>query len=233
MLHSGTVVQYLTPSRDWGAHGTITGVLDDGDLYRVDLLPPRAGSAVWGRAHVVRVHDAPPDSDPLPLVRPGGTLPIPGLRVASRTRRRPLPHLVVGTLEEAAAVADWHPEYGPGGVPSGWTPIGEGEHRAVILSPSGVVYKVETASGRNRREHRTLRGLRQQGYGHAPASTVWSVRSQLFGAGRLVEVLAMPYLPNDGSEPVAPYPRAGVVDYNPENITVCRGQYWLIDASGL
>ncbi|MFE7540999.1 hypothetical protein [Streptomyces platensis] len=43
----------------------------------------------------------------------------------------------------------------------------------------------------------------------------------------------MPYLPNDGTTPHTPYPRDGVVDHNPQNITVCRGQYWLIDASGI
>ncbi|MFD0396378.1 hypothetical protein ACFQ3Z_45945 [Streptomyces nogalater] len=43
----------------------------------------------------------------------------------------------------------------------------------------------------------------------------------------------MPYLPNDGTAPHASYPRAGVVDLNPTNVTVCRNRYWLIDASGL
>ncbi|MFE3886410.1 hypothetical protein ACFXPQ_26475 [Streptomyces lydicus] len=43
----------------------------------------------------------------------------------------------------------------------------------------------------------------------------------------------MPYLPNDGTTSSIPYPRAGVVGHNPQNITVCRGQYWLIDASGI
>ncbi|WP_281196594.1 hypothetical protein [Streptomyces lushanensis] len=42
----------------------------------------------------------------------------------------------------------------------------------------------------------------------------------------------MPYLPNDGTTPTNACPRAGVVDLNPENITVCHGRYWLIDASG-
>lgn len=40
-------------------------------------------------------------------------------------------------------------------------------------------------------------------------------------------------LPNDGTAPRTPYPRAGVIDLNPANVTVCRSQYWLIDASGL
>lgn len=54
-----------------------------------------------------------------------------------------------------------------------------------------------------------------------------------YDTGRGVEVLAMPYLPNDGTTPRNPYPRAGVVDLNPANITVCRSRYWLIDASGV
>ncbi|MGW7007765.1 hypothetical protein ACWGCW_34435 [Streptomyces sp. NPDC054933] len=52
-------------------------------------------------------------------------------------------------------------------------------------------------------------------------------------ASRGIDVLAMPYLPNDGSAPRNPYPQVGVVDLNPANITVCRGRYWLIDTSGL
>ncbi|MFI0716471.1 hypothetical protein ACH4SK_38960 [Streptomyces inhibens] len=51
--------------------------------------------------------------------------------------------------------------------------------------------------------------------------------------GRGVEILAMPYLPNDGTAPRNPYLRAGVVDLNPANITVCRSRWWLIDASGI
>ncbi len=43
----------------------------------------------------------------------------------------------------------------------------------------------------------------------------------------------MPYLPNDGTRPCALYPRAGVADLNPGNITVNHGRYWLIDASGI
>lgn len=233
MFQPGTIVQYIAPYEDWGAHGTVTGVLGDGETYAIDLLPPRTGTATWAHTHVARVWDAPDTAGALPPpVHPGGTLPIPGLRPTLRARC-PLPRSVVGSLDEAQAVAGWRPECSPYDDPEGWEPVGEGAHRAVILNPARTtVYKIETEAGRNRREHRTLRGLRDQGFAHAPATTLWTV-PRPYGTGRGVEVLAMPYLPNDGTTPHTPYPRAGVVDRNPENITVCRGRYWLIDASGL
>ncbi|MGW2415973.1 hypothetical protein ACWCV5_27935 [Streptomyces tubercidicus] len=229
MLQQGTIVQHIAVSEHWGAYGTVAG-FGDGESYTVDLLAPRTGTAVWGRRSVVRVWDGPAVGDTLPAIRPGGTLPIPGLRPVLRSRRPDLPRPVVGSLTEATVVANWRPECSPYGDPAGWRPVGEGDHRAVILNPDRTtVYKVETCRGRNRREHRTLAGLRLQGWGYAPPTTVWTVP----GHARSTEVLAMPYLPNDGTASSTPYPRAGVVDHNPQNITVCRGQYWLIDASGL
>lgn len=234
MLQPGTTVQYLAPHKDWGAHGTVTGDLSDGETYTVDLLPPRTGTAVWRHTSVVRVWDATDAEDAPPTIHPCGTIPIPGLRPVIRTPRQPLPHPVVGSLAEAQTVADWCPEYSPYGDPAGWTPVGEGAHRAVILNPDRTtVYKIETEAGRNQREHRTLHGLRHQGHGHAPPTTLWTVHHPAHDTSRDREVLAMPYLPNDGTTPRNPYPRAGVVDLNPANITICGGRYWLIDASGL
>ncbi|MEV7465498.1 hypothetical protein AB0O20_03145 [Streptomyces kronopolitis] len=234
MFPPGTTVQYLASHKDWGAHGTVTGDLGDGATYTIDLLPPHSGTAVWNRTSVVRVWDCPGTGDAQPPVHPGGTIPIPRLRLVMRPRRPALPHPIVGTRAEAVAVAGWVPECSPYGDPAGWTPIGEGAHRAVILNPARTtVYKIEKLPGRNRREHRTLRGLRHQGYAYAPPTTMWAVPEPACAAGRDVEVLAMPYLPNDGTAPRAAHPRAGVVDLNPANITVCKGRYWVIDASGL
>jgi hypothetical protein len=234
MFQPGTTVQYIASHRDWGVYGTVTGDLGDGETHTIDLLPPRTGTAVWGRSSVVRVWDCPGTEDGLPPVHPGGTIPLSGLRLVLRPRRAALPHPVVGTRAEAAAVGGWVPECSPYGDPAGWTPVGEGAHRAVILNPSRTaVYKIETQPGRNRREHRTLRGLRRQGYAYAPPTTVWTVSDPASWTGRKVEVLAMPYLPNDGTAPGTAYPRAGVVDLNPSNVTVCNGRYWVIDASGL
>ncbi|MEU6331586.1 hypothetical protein ABZ851_30545 [Streptomyces sp. NPDC047049] len=228
MFQPGTTVQCIAPREDWGAYGTVSGDLGDSETYTVDLLPPRTGTAVWRHTSVARVWDNPVTEPTPPAIHPGGTIPLPGLRPLPG-RRRPLLHPVVGSLAEAQAVVDWRPEYSPYGDPPGWTMVGEGAHRAVILAPSRTtVYKIELEAGRNRREHRTLRGLRDQGYAYAPPTTVWTAP----GPGRAAEVLAMP-VPNDGTASITPYPRAGVIDFNPGNITVCRGQYWLIDASGL
>ncbi len=230
MFHPGTTVQYLALSEHWGAYGIVAGGVGDGATYTIDLLPPRTGTAVWGHTSVVRVFDAPAAAETLSPIHPAGTVPIPGLRPVLRRRRPPLPRPVVGSLAEAVAVADWRPEYSPYGDPDSWTPVGEGAHRAVILNPARTtVYKIETQAGRNQREHRTLGGLRHQGYSHAPPTTLWTVP----GPAHHSVVLAMPYLPNDGTASRTPYPRAGVTDLNPANVTVCRSQYWLIDASGL
>ncbi|MFI1189408.1 hypothetical protein [Streptomyces californicus] len=230
MFQAGTTVQHIALSEHWGVYGAVTGDLGDGATYSIDLLPPRAGTAEWCHTSVARVWDAPEAEDALAPVHPGGTIPIPGLRPVLRSRRPFLSRPVVGSLAEARAVADWHPEYSPYGDPAGWTPVGEGAHRAVILNPARTtVYKIETETGRNRREHRTLQGLRHQGHGHAPPTTLWTVPGPASGA----EVLAMPYLPNDGTTPANAYPWVGVIDLNPANVTVCHGRYWLIDASGL
>ncbi|MEU6351571.1 hypothetical protein ABZ896_19885 [Streptomyces sp. NPDC047072] len=234
MFQPGTTVQCIASHKDWGAHGTVTGDLGDGETYTVDLLPPRTGTATWHRTSVVRVWDPPDSVGALPGVDAGGTIPIPGLRLLLRTGRRCLAHPVVGTRAEAEVAAGWVPEHSPYGDPPGWRPVGEGAHRAVILNPARTtVYKIDTQPGRNRREHRTLRGLRHQGYAYAPPTTLWTVPDPVCGTGREVEVLAMPYLPNDGTAPGNAYPRAGLVDLNAANITVCRGRYWMVDASGL
>ncbi|WP_406380771.1 hypothetical protein [Streptomyces sp. NBC_01618] len=229
-------MQYIEPSADWGVYGVITGDLGDGETYTVDRLPPHTGTGVWGHAYVVRVWDSSGAEDVLPVIHPGGTIPIPGLRLVLRTQRGPLPHPVVGSFAEAETAAFWDPDFSPyDDYPAGWSPVGVGSHRDVFLNPDRtIVYKVETQRGRNRREHRTLRGLRAQGYGYAPPTTLWTVPHSTPGSSDTeFPVLAMPYLPNDGTVPRAAHPQAGVVDLGPANITVCRGRYWLIDASGI
>ncbi|MER6841971.1 hypothetical protein [Streptomyces platensis] len=203
MFQQGTVVQCVAVSEHWGAYGKVAGSFGDDESYTVNLLAPRTGTAVWGRRSVVRVWDSPAAEGRLPAIRPGGTLPIPGLRLPAPSpapagrrflrRGRGRGRLAPGVQPLRRSC---RPEAG-----------GEGEHRAVILNPARTtVYKVETHRGRNRREHRTLSGLRRHGYGYAPPTTVWAVP----GATRGTEVLAMPYLPDDGTTPCAPYPLAGV-----------------------
>lgn len=77
------------------------------------------------------------------------------------------------------------PGYSPYDDPEGWTPVGEGAHRAVILNASRTtVYKVETEAGSNRRESRPLSGLRDQGHTHAQPTTLWSTPCGTARTGR-------------------------------------------------
>ncbi|GLW19809.1 hypothetical protein Stsp01_65520 [Streptomyces sp. NBRC 13847] len=148
MFQRGTIVQHIAVSEHWGAYGKVADGFGDGESYIVDLLAPRTGTVVWGHRSVARVWDGPAVSEAWPAIRPGGTLPIPGLRPMLQPRRPALPQPVVGSLAEAAVAADWCPECSPYGDPAGWRPVGEGAHRAVILNPDRTtVYKIETCRG--------------------------------------------------------------------------------------
>lgn len=73
---------------------------------------------------------------------------------------------MIGCLTEAIEIASWEMEYDDHYkewlyIPDGWEYLGEGEHRAAFLSPSGVVYKREIGDGEwfgaNSIEYRYLR----------------------------------------------------------------------------
>ncbi|MGI5213413.1 hypothetical protein [Plantactinospora sp. CA-290183] len=140
----------------------------------------------------------------------------------------------VGTAGQAAEIAayhhgllDWPPE--------GCEQIGAGSQRTVYLDrATGTVYKVGLDAA-NRQETATLTGLRARGVGHAPAATLYVVTvNELYDGDREVTVVAMPYLPDDGSVP-RPYPLLeGAADLNPHgNVHAHGGRLWLIDAGGL
>jgi hypothetical protein len=56
----------------------------------------------------------------------------------------------IGCFEDARLIGEWD-HNNP--LPDGWHYIGDGEERIAYLSPSGIVYKVDTRSGSNRREY--------------------------------------------------------------------------------
>ncbi len=113
--------------------------------------------------------------------------------------------------------------------------VGRGSHRTAYLDQAAnVVYKVGHA-GANRQEVRVLAELRAKGEAHAPAATLHEVMFTDW-CGQEVEaaVVAMPYLPDDGSVP-GPYPvLEGAADFNEHgNVHANGGRLWLIDAGGL
>lgn len=136
-----------------------------------------------------------------------------------------------GTAERIAyyhqGLADWEPD--------GCEQIGAGSQRTVYLDhTTEVVYKIGDAAA-NRREVSTLTGLRERGVAHAPAATLHTVTiTDPYDGDREVTVVAMPWLPDDGSVP-GPHPLLeGAADLNPHgNVHANGGQLWLIDAGGL
>ncbi|MFG1918074.1 hypothetical protein [Micromonospora sp. NPDC048898] len=119
--------------------------------------------------------------------------------------------------------------------PDGCEQIGQGSRRTVYVDHrAGTVYKLGDDTT-NRQEVRTLTGLRQGGATHAPAAALHEITIPDGHGGSLTcTVVAMPYLPDDGSVP-GPYPLLeGAGDLNAHgNVHAHGGQLWLIDAGGL
>lgn len=116
--------------------------------------------------------------------------------------------------------------------------VGTGSHRHVFLDrAAGVVYKIGGLGrfgGANRQEAATLARLHAAGVAYAPPATLHRVAFVDYGETTNCEVLAMPYLPEDGSVPGPAPVFAEAGDLNPAgNVHANRGQWWLIDAGGL
>ncbi|MER7331719.1 MULTISPECIES: hypothetical protein [unclassified Micromonospora] len=136
-----------------------------------------------------------------------------------------------GTADRIAhyhhGLADW--------LPDRCEHIGQGSQRTVYVDHNtGTVYKMGD-DGANRQEVCTLAELRARGVDHAPRATLHEVTvPDGYGDTIACTVVAMPYLPDDGSVP-RPYPiLEGAADFNPNgNVHANGGQLWLIDAGGL
>ncbi|MFY1599841.1 hypothetical protein [Micromonospora sp. WMMD737] len=119
--------------------------------------------------------------------------------------------------------------------PNGCEQIGQGSQRTVYVDyDAEIVYKVGDDAA-NRQEVRTLAQLRDRGINHAPAAALHTVTvTDPYDGDQEVTVVAMPYLPDDGSVP-GPYPLLeGAADLNPHgNVHAHNGRLWLIDAGGL
>ncbi|WP_431728556.1 hypothetical protein [Verrucosispora sp. TAA-831] len=124
-------------------------------------------------------------------------------------------------------LTDWEPD--------GCEQIGAGSQRTVYVDhTTGTVYKIGDDSA-NRQEVRTLTDLRDRGVKHAPDAALHVVTvHDPYDGDQEITVVAMPYLPDDGSVP-GPYPLLeGAADLNPHgNVHANGGQLWLIDAGGL
>ncbi|QIN94185.1 hypothetical protein PP459_gp048 [Streptomyces phage Wakanda] len=106
---------------------------------------------------------------------------------------------MIGSLEEAAEIAQWdieYDEYCEITPPEGWEYLGDGAYRFAFRSPSGVVYKIENEDGRyyghNHREYVNIQRCKK-----SPVKG-WRVPEASFfevpGQGQLVDVIAMEYV---------------------------------------
>lgn len=141
----------------------------------------------------------------------------------------------IGDHATAEAVAHHH-IVGDNDAPDGVEQIGCGSHRTVYLDHgTDVVYKIGI-NNVNRQEVETLDALRARGVDHAPAAHLYevTVNDPWDDSEIVATVVAMPYLPDDGSV-AKPYPiLEGACDLNPHgNVVANGGQLWLIDAGGL
>lgn len=142
---------------------------------------------------------------------------------------------MTGSQQRATEIAGYHHSGGYADQPYGVDEIGSGSQRTIYLDrAAGIVYKIGV-DGANRQEVRTLAELRATGAAHAPEASLYEVSlHDPFGDTITCTVVAMPYLPDDGSV-ARPYPILdGAADFNPAgNIHAHNGQLWLIDAGGL
>ncbi len=120
----------------------------------------------------------------------------------------------VGTADEAMAAVLADELLHVDGEPAGWALLGWGDHRHGLAE------------------------LRRQGKKFAPSATLWTCEwTDGYGDERRSTVVAMPYLPEDGSVP-RDDPRRQMIavagsDFNASNCHANGGQLWLIDAGGL
>lgn len=141
----------------------------------------------------------------------------------------------IGSQQRAALAAEYHHDAAGAQEYDSLEYLAAGSQRTVYLDHhAGIVYKLGDDSA-NRREVRVLAELRARGVTHAPEATLYEVTlTDQWGDTMTCTVVAMPYLPDDGSMP-RPYPLLeGAADLNPYgNVHAHGGQLWLIDAGGL
>lgn len=129
--------------------------------------------------------------------------------------------------------------YHHGGVldlPNGVEQIGSGTHRIVYVDhDTDTVYKIakEGHDGANVDEHRNLTHWREQGADWAPPADLYDVVVDGQWGEVACTVIAMPYLPEDGTVDHDGVIIAAAGDFNPANVHAHNGRLWLIDAGGM
>lgn len=146
----------------------------------------------------------------------------------------------IGSQQRAEQIASYHHGTDEWAVPDGFDFLAKGDHRVVYVDHDmDIVWKLGIDAV-NRREVETLAELRNDGADHAPDATLWTVEVDVrdpWGES-VVDVVActlvaMPFLPEDGSVEHDGVILPGAGDLNPANTVSHGGKLWLIDAGGL
>lgn len=119
-------------------------------------------------------------------------------------------------------------------LPDGCDQLGAGAHRTVYVDYNAeIVYKLGD-DATNRHEVQVLTAAHQAGRDYAPPVDLFEVTAtDIFGEPMSCTVVAMPYLPEDGSveHDGVVFPEAA--DFNTDNVVAHGGRLWLIDAGGM
>jgi len=101
---------------------------------------------------------------------------------------------MIGCVEDAEFIAEWdfrHP------LPDGWSFAGEGATRVAVISPDGIVYKVELSpDGSNSNEYMNIQRIKK-----LPPIKGWEIAdASLYILDNFKSVIAMEYI--EGSDDI-------------------------------
>jgi hypothetical protein len=144
----------------------------------------------------------------------------------------------MGTTEDAQIAAAMYVELPSDEAWDGWEVVGAGKERTTYLSPSGIVYKAGSEESTVAEDTRFTELRETDLADHIPPHTMYRFTvSSSHGDEQTVGVIAMPYLPEDGSvdrnDPLIPRLAGATGDFNPCNVHANRGELFLIDGAGL
>lgn len=148
--------------------------------------------------------------------------------------------MTIGNEQLALDIANYH--HTGDDTRNGWGYLTRGDHRAIYVDyDTDTVYKIGRDAA-NRREHEALTNARLGGCDFAPATALYELTVTVparWGCDSYdidCTVIAMPYLPDDGSVDHAEATfefLALAGDFNLDNIVAHDGKLWLIDAGGM
>lgn len=101
---------------------------------------------------------------------------------------------MIGNIDDAEFIAEWNMNYP---LPDGWSFAGEGATRVAVISPEGIVYKVELSpDGSNSDEYMNIQRIKE-----LPPIRGWDIAdASLYIVNDFKSVIAMEYI--DGGKDI-------------------------------